>query len=163
MAHGHSSLIKRLFKATAMNGGSVYLSPPMKIDFLRYGGVQLISKNTGDGGTAKLYGSNVYPLNNDGEAVDEGNPGRYAATLGVPVLGGALTPAQFAAAMAAWIDMSALNSAFTLNLPGGGGSLNAMLPQVPTAWDMAWLLLVVTPSGPGPITLDAWAKFKSGA
>lgn len=155
----------RLFKKTVIAKpptGSVYVSPPMKVTYLRWGTVQVVTSNNGsEGGTIKFYGTNVYPVTSDGGASDEINPQRIAQTFNVPVTGGVVTLANLA--LAGWMDMSIVNAQFGLNLPGGGGNINDIFPKISTPFDPGWLVLVVASGGPGSITIDAWAKFKGGA
>ena len=155
----------RLFISTVIPKqatGSVYCSAPMKVSFLRHGTIQVRTSNNGsEGGSLKMYGTNVYPVTADGQATDEINPQRWAQTFNVPLTGGTVTLAALAAA--GWLDMTVFNPAYGLTLPGGGGNINTLIPNPLTPWAPGWLVLVVAPGGPGSITVDAWAKFKSGA
>jgi len=154
MANGTRELHNRLLIAQPVAGGAIYCSPPIKTDFLRYGTIHAISSsNTNTGGSLTVYGSNVYPTAQNGEAVDESESSRFAQALGVAKGGG--TIGSLAALASVW-----LGTGLTLAIPNAA-ALNGALALNP--FDYAWLLLVVAPTGSSTsMTLDAWLKMKSG-
>ena len=125
-----------------------FASQPLNLGLCRFGTIQLQAAKAQNAGGArvKIQGTNV------GIGID---PTAVAASGRQLDLGGA-NPTDLG-----WTDLG-----YMVDLPPNL-DVNQFIPPVPgggtpTTWDVNWIRLVVVAAGPGGITLNAWAKFKSG-
>lgn len=114
---------------------------------LRFGSIMVFAakaQNLG-GARVKVQGTNL------GSSIDV----TAVVASGLPLDPGGLNPTDLG-----WVDLG-----YQVDLPPNL-DVSQFVPPMPApgqmiAWDTDWIRLVVTP-GPGGITLNAWAKFKSG-
>lgn len=137
-------LHKHLVNAVIIAPGTRYASAPMRLTYDRHCSFHLLSTGAATGGAAKLQGSNVDAQRSDGSINDA-----------------LLAPGGVGAADTGWVD---LDIGLTF---GAGVQLNKLLPAVPgggagglAPFDTEWVRIVVDVTGPGPTTLDVYAKAK---
>ena len=154
-----------------------WASVPMRIDFLRHGTFHvrptpLAPYNDQGGCTIKVQGSNILQLGPTGAGLDDAydalktgaflDVGGFSnGTLNVAGAAGVPNPNGKAFSNLGWAD-----SGISFVYPSGT-SADILLPTLPQggpppAFDFNWIRIVVSGTGPSGITLDVWAKFKSG-
>ncbi len=153
----------RLCPGVLIPSGKTWASKPMKLNFLRYGSFHVRpdpnQQYPDPGGCLiKIQGSNVYPINARGVAIDWTTEAQIKNFLD---LGSPATGDFSAFTNLGWADMG-----ISFQYPAGEtrDALFAPIGQQgqPIPFDYGAIRIVVSGPGPSGIPLEVWAKFKSG-